>query len=85
MDLALLGFISTGQDTWQYNAKGLTITVHQKTTGRWVATINGTGWDAASAQEALSTVLKKGIQQRMMLIQRTDNELAELARIYEAL
>jgi len=50
-----------------------------------VATINGTGWDAASAQEALSTVLKKGIQQRMMLIQRTDNELAELARIYEAL
>lgn len=85
MDLALLGFTSSGQDAWQYNAKGLTITVHQKTTGRWVATINGTGWDAASAQEALSTVLKKGIQQRMMLIQRTDNELAELARIYEAL
>ena len=85
MDLALLGFTSTGQDTWQYNAKGLTITVHQKTTGRWVTTINGTGWDAASAQEALSVVVKKGIQQRMMLIQRTDNELAELAKIYEAL
>lgn len=85
MDLALLGFTTSGQDTWQYNAKGLTITVHQKTTGRWVATINGTGWDAASAQEALSVVVKKGIQQRMMLIQRTDNELTELARIYEAL
>lgn len=85
MDLALLGFTSSGQDTWQYNAKGLTITVYQKTTGRWVATINGTSWDADSAQEALSVVVNKGIQQRMMLIQRTDNELTELARIYEAL
>jgi len=71
MDLALLGFKATGQDCWQYNAKGLTITVHLKTTGRWVATVNGTGWDGTSAQEAMSTVLKKNIQQRMMLIQRT--------------
>ena len=78
-------FSKISDTQWQYNEKGLTVglTYRSNQQYEWQATVNGVGFSANTAKEALDKALKHGIQQRMMAIQRTDKELAVLAALYE--